>query len=177
MTSDQRRKSGRPLMKHPLRKKSRHTNRPGPSQSTRRGAMGPSFPSLEPVDSGTPYSAPLSRCPLRRHSSAARGVCVNALVRICAGDNQHWSSLPRQQSTWTDSPVGEVPSIGAAEGWLAITALPSNDPGAPLHQPRSAPPKTPQIRSPKITSVTNLLPKVLVIIYLTYPKIRRIVES
>src|SRR5439155_8842377 len=30
-------------------------------------------------------SAPLSRCTLLRHSSFVRAVCVNALLRICAG--------------------------------------------------------------------------------------------
>ena len=33
---------------------------------------------------------------LCRHSSLVRAVCVNALVRICAGGDQRWSSLPRQ---------------------------------------------------------------------------------
>jgi hypothetical protein len=32
-----------------------------------------------------PYPAPLSRCTLLRHSSFVRAVCVDALVRICAG--------------------------------------------------------------------------------------------
>src|SRR6266849_4819794 len=32
----------------------------------------------------------------RRHSSTVRAVCVNAPVRICAGGDQRWSSLPRQ---------------------------------------------------------------------------------
>src|SRR6266404_5764124 len=31
----------------------------------------------------------------RRHSSTVRAVCVNAPVRICAGGDQRWSSLPR----------------------------------------------------------------------------------
>lgn len=34
--------------------------------------------------------------PLRRHSSSVGAVCVDALVRICAGSDQRWSSLPRQ---------------------------------------------------------------------------------
>src|SRR5712664_4728822 len=34
----------------------------------------------------------------RRHSSTVRAVCVNAPVRICAGGDQRWSSLPRQLS-------------------------------------------------------------------------------
>ena len=58
---------------------------PHPSQSTRPGALGPPLPSLEPMDSSTPHSGSLSRCPLRRYSSSVRAVCVNALVRICAG--------------------------------------------------------------------------------------------
>src|SRR5215468_6575114 len=37
----------------------------------------------------------------RRHSSTVRAVCVNAPVRICAGGDQRWSSLPRQlRSAW-----------------------------------------------------------------------------
>jgi hypothetical protein len=60
----------------------------GPPQSTRTDALGASYPSLEPVDSSTPRSAPLSRCPLLRHSSFVRAVCVDALVRIRAGGDQ-----------------------------------------------------------------------------------------
>ena len=33
---------------------------------------------------------------LRRYASLVRAVCVNAHVRICAGGDQRWSSLPRQ---------------------------------------------------------------------------------
>src|SRR5437667_516693 len=72
--------------------------RSSPSQSARTGAMGAPLPSLEPVDSPTPHSASLSYCPLCRHSSLVRAVCVNALVRISAGGDQPWSSLPRQLS-------------------------------------------------------------------------------
>ena len=68
---------------------------PHPSQSTRPGALGSSLSSLDAVDSSTPHSASLSRCPLRRYPSPVRAVCVNALVRICAGGDQRWSSLPR----------------------------------------------------------------------------------
>ena len=68
----------------------------GSSQSTRPGALGALVPHLVSVDSPTPCYASLSRCPLRRHSSSVRAVCVNALVRICAGGDQRWSSLPRQ---------------------------------------------------------------------------------
>jgi hypothetical protein len=41
----------------------------------------------------------IARCAtssIRRHPSLVRAVCVNALVRICAGGDQRWSSLPRQ---------------------------------------------------------------------------------
>src|ERR1022692_5162799 len=68
----------------------------GPPQSARKDVLGTFYPSLEPVDSSTPRSAPLSRCTLLRHSSFVRAVCVDALVRICAGGDQRWSSLPRQ---------------------------------------------------------------------------------
>src|ERR1700675_1043898 len=66
------------------------------SQSTRPGALGTSLPHLAPVDSSAPRSASLPPCTLRRHSSSVRAVCVKALVRICAGGDQRWSSLPRQ---------------------------------------------------------------------------------
>src|SRR5262245_45857199 len=72
----------------------------GPPQSALKDVLGTFDPSLEPVDSSTPRSAPLSRCTLLRHSSFVRAVCVNAPVRICAGGDQRWSSLPRQ---WTES--------------------------------------------------------------------------
>src|ERR1700692_4156017 len=57
----------------------------GPPQPARTDALGTSYPSLKSVDSSTPRSAPLSRCTLLRHSSFVRAVCVDALVRICAG--------------------------------------------------------------------------------------------
>ena len=34
---------------------------------------------------------------LSRHPSFRRAVCVDAHVRICAGGDQRWSSLPRSQ--------------------------------------------------------------------------------
>src|SRR5713226_7420973 len=68
----------------------------GPPQSARTDALGTFYPNLELVDSSTPRSAPLSRCTLLRHSSFVRAVCVDAPVRICAGGDQRWSSLPRQ---------------------------------------------------------------------------------
>ena len=83
--------------------------RPCPSQPARTGAMGSSLPSLDPVDSPTPHSASLSRCTLRHQSSTVRAICVNALVRICAGGDQRWSSLPRQLS---DPPPERRVSVG-----------------------------------------------------------------
>src|SRR5713226_2814306 len=68
----------------------------GPPQSARTDALGTFYPSPEPVDSSTPRSAPLPRRTLLRHSSLVRAVCVDALVRIWAGGDQRWSSLPRQ---------------------------------------------------------------------------------
>src|SRR6266849_5426327 len=67
----------------------------GPPQPARTDALGTFYPSLEPVDSSTPRSAPLSRCTLPRHSSFVRAVCVDALVRICAGLclESSWSSV------------------------------------------------------------------------------------
>ena len=59
--------------------------RSSPSQSAGTGAVGSSFPSVDAVDSSTPHSASLPRCTLRRQPSTVRAVCVNALVRICAG--------------------------------------------------------------------------------------------
>jgi len=47
---------------------------PHPSQSTCPGALGSSLSSLDPVDSSTPHSASLSRCPLRRYPSPVRAV-------------------------------------------------------------------------------------------------------
>jgi hypothetical protein len=62
----------------------------------RKDALGTFYPSPEPVDSSTPCSASLSRRTLLRYSSFVRAVCVDALVRIWAGGDQRWSSLPRQ---------------------------------------------------------------------------------
>src|SRR5260370_21959554 len=67
----------------------------GPPQSPRTAALGTSYPSLEPVDSSTPRSAPLSRRTLLRHSSFVSAVCGGALARVCAGGDQSSSSLPR----------------------------------------------------------------------------------
>jgi hypothetical protein len=47
------------------------------------------------VDTAPESPAPLSSSSLLRHSSFIRAVCVNALVRICAGGDQRWSSLLR----------------------------------------------------------------------------------
>src|SRR2546422_5897492 len=66
-----------------------------------------------PTQSGNACPRDGTRCgKLRRHSSTVRAVCVNALVRICAGGDQRWSSLPRQQSILDESsiPTYRVPS-------------------------------------------------------------------
>src|SRR5713101_1027899 len=90
----------------------------GPPQSARKDVLGTFDPSLEPVDSSTPRSAPLSRCTLLRHSSFVRAVCVNALVRICAGGGQRWSSLPRQLFY----PVGRARSALRCRFWETVVA-------------------------------------------------------
>src|SRR5437879_2011800 len=43
-----------------------------------------------------PWIARCAASKLCRYSSLVRAVCVNAPVRICAGGDQRWSSLPRQ---------------------------------------------------------------------------------
>src|SRR6185436_3565913 len=68
----------------------------GPPQPARKDALGTIYPSLEPMDSTTPGSASISCCTLLLHSSFVRAVCVDALVRIYAGGDQRWSSLPQQ---------------------------------------------------------------------------------
>src|SRR6266478_2588978 len=55
---------------------------------------------MRPTQSGKRMSQGFARCAasstFRRHSSTVRAVYVNAPVRICAGGDQRWSSLPRQ---------------------------------------------------------------------------------
>jgi hypothetical protein len=57
---------------------------------------------MRPTQSGKRMSQGIVRCAasstFRRHSSTVRAVCVKAPVRICAGGDQRWSSLPRQLS-------------------------------------------------------------------------------
>jgi hypothetical protein len=62
--------------------------RSGSSQSTRQHEVGVTHSGLRQVDTRTPNPAPLSSRPLQRHSSFIRAVCVDALVRICAGGAQ-----------------------------------------------------------------------------------------
>src|ERR1700751_2396888 len=73
---------------------------PHPAQSASTGAVGATNPTVEPMGSTTSRPASLSRRTLLRHSSFVRAVCVDALVRICAGGDQQWSSLPRHFSIW-----------------------------------------------------------------------------
>src|SRR6266702_221474 len=56
-----------------------------PAQSASTGAVGATYPTVEPMGSPTSRPASLSRRTLLRHSSFVRAVCVDALVRICAG--------------------------------------------------------------------------------------------
>jgi hypothetical protein len=57
-----------------------------PQPTTRR--VGSVLPDLYAVDSSSTSSASLSYSPLPRHSSKVGAVCVEALVRICAGGDQ-----------------------------------------------------------------------------------------
>src|SRR5215468_2065103 len=72
-----------------------------PPQPDGNAALGSIKTDLQPLDSLTSRSASLSLCTLRRHSSKVGAVCVNALVRFCAGGDQRWSSLPRQVNNHT----------------------------------------------------------------------------
>ena len=65
-------------------------------QSACTQKVGGSHSVVRPVDTAPESPAPLSSSSLLRHSSFIRAVCVNALVRICAGGDQRWSSLLRQ---------------------------------------------------------------------------------
>ena len=68
----------------------------GPSQSTRTDAVGTAYPLLNRWIPPPRVLHPYPDGTLLRHSSLVRAVCVDALVRICAGGDQRWSSLPRQ---------------------------------------------------------------------------------
>ena len=59
-----------------------------PTQPASTGAVGATNPTVEPMGSPTSRPASLSRRTLLRHSSFVRAVCVDALVRICAGGDQ-----------------------------------------------------------------------------------------
>src|SRR6516164_9767490 len=65
--------------------------------------VGGSHSVVRTVDTAPESPAPLSSSSLLRHSSFIRAVCVNALVRICAGGDQRWSSLLRQLEITTAS--------------------------------------------------------------------------
>ena len=58
------------------------------SQSMRHVALGSVNSDLQPLDSYRACSASLSNGTLHRHSSKVGAVCVNALVRFCAGGDQ-----------------------------------------------------------------------------------------
>jgi hypothetical protein len=58
------------------------------SQSMRHVAIGSVNADLQPQDSYRACSAPLFTGTLHRHSSKVGAVCVNALVRFCAGGDE-----------------------------------------------------------------------------------------
>src|ERR1017187_3733794 len=65
------------------------------SQSACQGELAAVDPAAGTLDSIPPSSASLSSSALCREASKVGAVCVNAPVRICAGGDQQWSSLPR----------------------------------------------------------------------------------
>src|SRR6202035_5691314 len=66
-------------------------------QSTCPQKVGDSHSVVRKMDTAPEGPAPLSPSSLLRHPSFIRAVCVDALVRICAGGDQTWSSLLRPQ--------------------------------------------------------------------------------
>src|SRR4051812_31303550 len=69
-------------------RKSTLAERSGSSQSTREEEVGVTDSGLQQVDTHTPNLAPVSSCPLLRHPSFIRAVCVDAHVRIRPGGAQ-----------------------------------------------------------------------------------------
>src|ERR1700748_3138488 len=57
----------------------------GSSEPTRKEEVGVPDSGLQQVDTHTPNPASLPSCPLQRHSSFIRAVCVDAHVRIRPG--------------------------------------------------------------------------------------------
>src|SRR5262245_61048563 len=81
------------------------------SQSAWREALATAVCAAGALDSVPASSAPLSSSALCRQASEVGAVCVNALVRICAGGDQRWSSLLRHLSRRTR--LGGVVSANA----------------------------------------------------------------
>src|SRR5260370_2356529 len=75
---------------------------PHTAQSASTGAVGATYSTVEPMGSPTSRPASLSRRTLLRHSSFVRAVCVDALVRICAGGR---SAMVVPTATWPDLKV------------------------------------------------------------------------
>jgi len=85
-------------------------------QSACTQKVGGSHSVVRPVDTAPESPTPLSSSSLLRHSSFIRAVCVNALVRICAGGDQRWSSLLRQ----SDGGRNRYRHLGIPSRWLAL---------------------------------------------------------
>src|SRR5438552_385689 len=58
------------------------------SQPMRHAAVGSAHSDLQPLDSYPACLAPLSDGALHRHTSKAGAVCIEVLVRFCAGGDQ-----------------------------------------------------------------------------------------
>ena len=66
-----------------------------PSQSAAEARLGSTAADLRPMDSSPSYSSSLSRYALRRSYPREEPYAVIPHVRICAGGDQRWSSLPQ----------------------------------------------------------------------------------
>src|SRR5260370_34779830 len=69
------------------------------------------------MDSFSPNLASLPSGSLCRQISKVRAVCVNAPVRICAGGDQRWSSIPRHQVVITPGAAQSQPGGGTCTSY------------------------------------------------------------
>src|SRR6202035_878244 len=77
-------------------------------QSTCPQKVGDSHSVVRKMDTAPEGPAPLSPSSLLRHPSFIRAVCVDALVRICAGGDQTWSSLLRPWKLFANPVIGSI---------------------------------------------------------------------
>jgi hypothetical protein len=77
--------------------------------------VGDSHSVVRTMDPAPDSPAPLSSSSLLRHPSFIRAVCVDTLVRICAGGGQRWSSLLRPEQSREHSGARLLLSHGPIE--------------------------------------------------------------